>query len=530
MPLSGRIFTLVLKKSEGKMEYISKRDKRLIGITGTIYVLMIIAIIVGLYLRGIDKLNPMYVFNVAIELFGMATGYVLFLCCLIDVQKTGSDLKYFLYMLNVGFYSLFTEAGSWLLDGLPNLWVLNYIDNFVLFLCGPLSAFCFWKYTSTVLTLNKPFEHTLDRIISIGLLVPILTRVINIFTGMYFTVGHDGIYSRGPLYIFSNLYPLVVLIAVAVVVSVERKQLDPYQIGAVAAYILAPVAAIVLTSLVYGLSISGSIVMLVLLLMYCILNVSQGREKAAADRDLAMASSIQETILPRIFPYLPEREEFDIYASMTPAKEVGGDFYDFFMIDDDHIAIVIADVSGKGMPAALFMMVARTLIKNQAQSASSDKDPGHIFTEVNGQLCEGNEMGLFVTAWLGIITLSTGHMVYSSAGHEYPALSKNGKDFVMRAERNMPPLATMDGLKFRTGEVDLEHGDTLYIYTDGVAEATNSSGELYGTDRMLDALNSDPSAKLDQIDKTVRKSIDEFVADAPQFDDITMLTFRYTGK
>jgi len=280
---------------------------------------------------------------------------------------------------------------------------------------------------------------------------------------------------------------------------------------------------------VYGLSVSSSVVMLVLLLMYCILNVSQGREKAAADRDLAMASNIQETILPRIFPYLPERDEFDIYASMTPAKEVGGDFYDFFMIDDDHIAIVIADVSGKGMPAALFMMVARTLIKNQAQSASSDKDPGHILSEVNDQLCDGNEMGLFVTAWLGIITLSTGHMVYSSAGHEYPALSENGKEYVLRVERNMPPLATMEGLRFKTREIDLKHGDTLFIYTDGVAEATDVDGELFGTDRMLDALNADPSADLEKLDKSVRDSIDEFVADAPQFDDITILTFRYTG-
>ena len=511
------------------MEYISKRQKRLAICTGIVYVAMIVICIAGLYLRGINNMVPIYACNVSMELVSMAMGCVLFLCCLIDVQKTGSNLKYFIYMLNVGFYSLFTDAGAWLLEGVGSLWVLNYIDNFVLFLCGPLSAFCFWKYASDVLVLNKPFEHALDKVITYGLAVPMIMRIINIFNGMYFKVLTLGFYRRGPLYPLSNLYVVFVLIAVTVTVIVERKQLDRYQLVAVMMYIFAPVAAIILTTLVYGLSVSSSVVMLVLLLMYCILNVSQGREKAAADRDLAMASNIQETILPRIFPYLPERDEFDIYASMTPAKEVGGDFYDFFMIDDDHIAIVIADVSGKGMPAALFMMVARTLIKNQAQSASGDMDPGSIFSEVNNQLCDGNEMGLFVTAWLGIITLSTGHMVYSSAGHEYPALSENGKEYVLRVERNMPPLATMEGLKFKTKEIDLKHGDTLFVYTDGVAEATDTDGNLFGTDRMLDALNADPSAELEKLDKSVRESIDEFVADAPQFDDITILTFRYTG-
>ncbi len=512
-----------------KMVYITNRQKRLTAITGIIYLAMIALCCAGLFIKGINNMVPIYVFNVAHELLGMAVGYVLYLCCLIDVQKSGSNLKYFIYLLNVSIYALFTDAMSWILEGNPELWRLNYIDNFVLFLCGPLSAFCFWKYISEMLVLNRPFERVLDKVVTYGLAVPMIMRIINVFNGMYFTVLEFGIYKRGPLYILSNLYVLVVLVIVAVTVIVERKQLDTYQLVAVALYLLAPFAAIVLTSAVYGLSVTQSLIMLDMLLMYCILNVSQGREKAAADRDLAMASNIQETILPRIFPYLPEREEFDIYATMTPAKEVGGDFYDFFMIDDDHIAIVIADVSGKGMPAALFMMVARTLIKNQAQSASSDKDPGHIFTEVNNQLCEGNEMELFVTAWLGIVTLSTGHMVYSSAGHEYPALSKNGKDFVIRTERNMPPLATMEGLKFKTGEVDLEHGDTLYIYTDGVAEATDAAGELYGIDRMLDALNKNPSSDLKKIDTRVRASIDKFVGDAPQFDDITMLTFRYTG-
>ncbi len=511
------------------MEHIDQKGMRLAVITSFIYMAMVGVCGFGLWRHGLDKLPPMYVMNVALEMFAMLAGYVLFISCIADVKKSGTDLKWFIYMLNITIYWAFTDAGSWLLEGVAHLRWLNIVDNTILFLCTPISAYCFWKYLTGHLILNKPFERFLDKALKYILFLAIILRVVNLFTGMYFTVDAGGVYQRGPLYAVSMLSSVLTLLAVAAVTVAERKQLQIYQIVAAVLYILAPFVATVLTFLFYGLSISSSVIMLILLLMYCVLNITQGRERAAADRDLAVASNIQKNVLPKIFPYLPERKEFDIYATMTPAKEVGGDFYDFFMIDDDHIAIVIADVSGKGMPAALFMMVARTLIKNQTQSASFDKDPKEILAQVNNQLCEGNDMDLFVTAWIGIITLSTGHLEYASAGHEYPAFSKGGKDFFILKERNSPPLATMEGLKFHGGDMELQKGDVIYVYTDGVTEATSAENELFGLDRMLDALNIDVNADLQQIDTNVRSSIDDFVQDAPQFDDITMLTFRYNG-
>ena len=202
------------------MEYISKSNKRLAAFTGVIYLIMIGLCCYGLSLRGINNMVPIYVFNVAMELFAMATGYVLFICCLIDVQKTGSSQRYFLYMLNVGIVSLFTDAMAWILEGVEQLWKLNYIDNFILFLCGPLAAFCFWKYIGNALVFSKPFEHILDKVVSYGLAVPVIMRIINLFNGMYFTVLQFGIYKRGPLYALSNVYALLVLIAVAVVVKI----------------------------------------------------------------------------------------------------------------------------------------------------------------------------------------------------------------------------------------------------------------------------------------------------------------------
>ena len=249
-------------------------------------------------------------------------------------------------------------------------------------------------------------------------------------------------------------------------------------------------------------------------------------EKERIGAELSIASQIQADMLPRIFPAFPERPEFDIYASMTPAKEVGGDFYDFFLIDDDHIGLVMADVSGKGVPAALFMVIAKTLIKNHAQQGET---PSEILQHVNEQLCEGNEAELFVTVWLAVIEISTGKGAAVNAGHEHPVIRRADGKYELVVYRHSPAVATMEGMKFRQHDFEMKPGDSLFVYTDGVAEATNKDSELFGTDRMLEALNKDPNATPEQLLKNVREGINGFVLDAPQFDDITMLAFSYSG-
>ena len=250
------------------------------------------------------------------------------------------------------------------------------------------------------------------------------------------------------------------------------------------------------------------------------------KEKERIGAELNVATQIQADMLPRIFPAFPERTEFDLFASMAPAKEVGGDFYDFFLVDDDHIALVMADVSGKGVPAALFMVIAKTLIKNRALLGES---PATILKNVNEQLCEGNEAELFVTVWLAVIQISTGKGMAANAGHEHPVIRRAGGQYELVTYRHSPAVATMEGIKFREHPFELHPGDSLFVYTDGVPEATNSKDELFGNDRMLEALNKEPDARPEQLLKNVRSSIDTFVGDAPQFDDITMLGFTYIG-
>jgi sigma-B regulation protein RsbU (phosphoserine phosphatase) len=243
-------------------------------------------------------------------------------------------------------------------------------------------------------------------------------------------------------------------------------------------------------------------------------------EKERIGAELNVAKHIQTSMLPCIFPPFPERHEFDIYASMSTAKEVGGDFYDFFLVDDDHLAMVMADVSGKGVPAALFMMISKTLLKSALQNGLSPKD---AFEKVNNQLCENNEAEMFVTVWVGLLEISTGKMKCANAGHEYPAIMRRDGAFELFKDKHGFVLAGMEGARYREYDLELGAGDRLFIYTDGVPEATDASGAMYGTDRMLAALNSRRGGTCRELLETVHQDVDAFVGEADQFDDLTML-------
>ena len=249
-------------------------------------------------------------------------------------------------------------------------------------------------------------------------------------------------------------------------------------------------------------------------------------EKERIGTELHMANQIQESMLPSIFPAFPERSEFDIYASMDPAREVGGDFYDFFLIDQDHLCMVIADVSGKGVPAALFMMISKIIIQSCAMLG---RGAGEILTKTNEALCSNNRMEMFVTVWLGILEISTGKLTAANAGHEYPAILKNGK-FELLKDKHGLVIGGMAGIEYKEYELMLKPGDKLFLYTDGVAEATRKDNTLFGTRRMLDALNINPDAEPEVLLTNVRKAVDEFVGESEQFDDLTMMCFEYRGS
>ena len=250
-------------------------------------------------------------------------------------------------------------------------------------------------------------------------------------------------------------------------------------------------------------------------------------EKERIRSELNLAAQIQRSSLPSVFPPYPDIREFDIYASVDPAKEVGGDFYDFFLIDDDHLAMVVADVSGKGIPAALFMMACKIVINDLATLGITD--PAEILYKVNNRIVRNNTLDMFVTVWLGILQISTGKIKAANGGHEYPCLMRAGKQFEMIKDRHGLVLGGMENVNYYTYEIQMNPGDVLFTYSDGVPESTNTSNQLFGNDRMLNSLNNDTAASVRQLTLNVKKDIDAFVQEAPQFDDITMLALRYNG-
>ena len=247
-------------------------------------------------------------------------------------------------------------------------------------------------------------------------------------------------------------------------------------------------------------------------------------EKERIGAELDVATHIQSSMLPCIFPAFPERSEFDIYATMNPAKEVGGDFYDFFMVDERHLAIVMADGSGKGVPAALFMVIGKTLIKDHTQPGV---DLGQVFSEVNDLLCESNSEGLFITAFEGVLDLVTGEFTFVNAGHELPFIARSGQPFAPYKIRAGFVLAGMEEMRYRCGSIELAPGDKIFQYTDGVTEATDRDNQLYGMERLERVLVENNGKSPHELLPLVKADIDAFVGDAPQFDDITMLCMEF---
>ena len=277
--------------------------------------------------------------------------------------------------------------------------------------------------------------------------------------------------------------------------------------------------------------------MFLLATLVCVNIAEQGRKmvekqrklsenSARMETELRMATQIQEGMLPNIYPPFPERREFDIYGTMNPAREVGGDFYDFFLVDEDNLALVVADVSGKGVPAALFMMAAKIILANNAMMGLS---PAQVLEATNSSVCASNPEEMFITVWFGILEISTGRLTAANAGHEYPVL-KQGDRFELFKDRHGLVLGAMDGVKYKEYTIQLSPGDKIFLYSDGVPEATDSNNKLFGTDRMLEALNQRPESPARNILADVQEAVDEFVGTAEQFDDLTMLCLEYRGK
>ena len=374
---------------------------------------------------------------------------------------------------------------------------------------------------------------TINKILLILLAIHTLGLIVDQFTNFYYSFDEFNVYHRERGYVMSNIMHILMLVQNIFLLIKYKNKFDKRLASALWAYLIAPLVAIGAQILFQEVQFVILVTVIAAAYLYFVIvriqterYENQQKEKERLDTELTMATRIQAETLPNIFPAFPERDDFNIFASMNPAKEVGGDFYDFFLIDDTHLGIVMADVSGKGVPAALFMMVSKILIQNIAMMGNSPKE---VLQYVNNQLCTNNPEEMFVTVWYGCLDLETGSLMAANAGHEYPIFKKADGSFEVIKDKHGFVIGGMEGVKYTEYELQMDPGSKLFIYTDGIPEATNSSTEQFGTDRLVHALRMKENESPQKIVNSVDSIVKDFVKEAPQFDDLTMLCIEYIG-
>ncbi len=427
-----------------------------------------------------------------------------------------------------------THLARQLMDGLPGQGIRAalFVVTFVEMVSAGFMAYIMSRLVMTVSHADRKVK-LIKGILVLLLCAHVLLLAFSQISGLIYRFDENNVYMRSPGYLLSNLCPLIMLVLNVYLLIRYRKNMKKRVRTAFWIYLISPIAAMLIQSFSYGIQfiILATVGSAVYMFEVIIKDQTEQFEKqqmeaSRLDTELSMATRIQADMLPNIFPAFPEREEFDIFASMNPAKEVGGYFYDFFLIDDDHLGLVMADVSGKGVPAALFMMASKILVQNYA---IMKEDPKAALEAANHQICQSNQEDMFVTVWLGILDLRNGLLTAANAGHEYPVLKMPGGAFELYKDPHGLVVGAMAGLKYKEYEIQLEKGSMIFLYTDGVAEATNANDELFGTDRLLDALNGADNDTPASVLASVDRAVNAFVKDAPQFDDLTMLCVRYNG-
>ena len=501
------------------MKMIFNQNAKKIGFAYTILI-GVFSLFMGIYFFEFPRLQPAY-FDAGVDVMGALICAVLFYGCMSQHDTGSSAFRTLTIQVSTAFA---VNLCMYFFYGVPEWNRVFFFFCLAAKLIDLFMIFFFFQYVRRTLGFTGKIVSWMDKGVPIMLACQILVLMINVFYPLTFTVDSAGVYSSLDLSFLEDIYLAVVSLITAILII--RCDSPKRQKSVALSFIIIPVIFYILTGGAFGYATQYGAILLSLLLMYCVIFNDKSSKLTATQTELNMATQIQAGMLPSIFPAFPNREEFDLYASMDPAKEVGGDFYDFFMVDDDHLGVVIADVSGKGVPAALFMMIAKTIIQNYAKMGLSAAE---TLTKANAALCADNKMEMFVTTWCGVLELSSGIMDCASAGHEYPALCHEGK-FELFKDKHGFVLGGMDGMKYKGYELKLEKDDKLFVYTDGVPEATNTDSELFGTDRMIEALNRNPSGSPREIMKTVRSAVDDFVGGAEQFDDLTMVCLEYRGR
>ena len=500
-------------------------SKRLMRLGFVLTLLLFVSVVLLCIARRFTDMEGTWVFNIGTDVISIAVCAVVYFGCMMDSNGPSENTALFNTLVLVNAFALFFDALSWIVQGLAPYAFWNRLVNAVLYANGSVVIYLFWRYVTSTLGVDSRRLQVVRKVLNALLLPDVLIKLANVFLPIYFVVDEAGVYRRGTFFGFSYLYlGVVMLTCIAELVGSKA----PFRQKIVAAsFITIPILNQLLIGRAFGLSTQYSATLLSIVLIYGVLFADRGKSLAATERELNTAAGIQAASLPGVFPAFPGRTDFDVCASMDPAREVGGDFYDYYLLDDDHLCLLIADVSGKGIPAALFMMSAKIMLQTYAQA---ERSPAAILRKTNDRICANNKEDMFVTVWLGILDLRTGLLTAANAGHEYPVIHRKGRPFELLKDEHGFVIGGLEDMDYTEYEIRLEAGDELFLYTDGVPEANNPARALYGTENMLNALNRSKAKNLRGLLDAVRQDVDHFVGDAEQFDDLTMMCLRYSGK
>ncbi|HCA05552.1 MAG TPA: hypothetical protein DEO32_06625 [Ruminococcaceae bacterium] len=484
-----------------------------------------VAAFASLYIRGFNGMKPQWMFSIGADVFCSAVCVMLCFSCFLNRRNATEETNSFVTMISTTALALFLDEASWLVQGLAQFRYLNIAINVLHYMNGVVLIFLFWQYISRALRIESRMLTSADRLLNLLSIPALLLCVVNNFYPLYFSVDANGVYQRSENWVVSQFYLVAAVLTMCVGLAYSKASLKDRLVATSFAAI--PLLNMFLTGMTFGISTQYASILVSIVLIYGVVFAEREKSITLTENELSVATRIQADMLPNTFPFMPERNDFDLYASMTPAKEVGGDFYDFFMVDENRIALTIADVSGKGIPAALFMMASKILIKNCVMTG---KSPGDVLSIVNNQICENNREEMFVTVWLGILDLTNGRLVSANAGHEYPAIKSPDGDFEIIKTKHSFVIGGMPGLKYKESETVLLPGSKLFVYTDGVPEAEAGNGRQYGCDRFLETLNNNKDKSPRELLAAVQDDISDFAQNTPQFDDLTMLCVHYIGS
>lgn len=489
-----------------------KENRTIFGLLFTI-VSAVFLIVLCIPIFADSKLKE-YLFDAGVDTIGALFCAALFFGCMRQKGNGIEKLRFLIVLVSACFVVNETTYFAYGLGKNTLCFILCLTSK----LLDLVMIYFFYSYVKVTLGFEGKYAKLVEKVILILFALETLVMLSNIFYPTTFYIDEVGMYQSSSIIWVEDIYLVVASILTAVMIIMSRNPLN--QKVAALTFILFPLVEYVVLGGQFGNATQYGMVLMSLIIMYCIIFIDKSKMLASTQTDLRIAAKIQADALPPVAPEFDNHPEINLRASMNTAKEVGGDFYDYFEIDDNRICFLIADVSGKGTPAALFMMTAKTMIKDYTLTKDSTSE---IFTLVNARLCENNDEGMFATAWIGILDTRTMMLQYTNAGHNYPIILRKGQACEEIKEVHGMFLAGMDFTNYRQNEMKLEAGDRLFLYTDGVTEAHNRMKSLYGIERLEKVLDKTKDQQGEQVIENILSDINVFAEGVPQFDDITMV-------